>query len=210
MVMVPQVHADSNRTDDCRHRDRRTFWVAAMKFWKEIKTAPRDGTVIIVYRPGAKHVVGIDHWVNGRGWWRSQPHLPPTHWCNHRDIRPASETSGRGSSADVTTTMSAVSEALIRRLLQFQVGDTPCLSKEVAAHIATLDAANSSANLRTPLPARGEWQPWQEYLHQEVYAVAVRITGDQPQASEIADAALRTALTSGKPQTTESKEGRQS
>ncbi|HEY4720250.1 MAG TPA: hypothetical protein VII92_00270, partial [Anaerolineae bacterium] len=60
------------------------------------------------------------------------------------------------------------------------------------------------------LPARGEWQPWQEYLHQEVYAVAVRITGDQPQASEIADAALRTALTSGQGQDAENKEGDQS
>lgn len=34
---------------------------------------------------------------------------------------------------------------------------------------------------------------WRDYLHEQLYAVAVRVTGDQPQAHAIADAGLRAA-----------------
>ena len=35
------------------------------KFWKPIDTAPKDETRIIVYRPGAEEVVGVDYWKAG-------------------------------------------------------------------------------------------------------------------------------------------------
>lgn len=68
--------------------------------WKDISTAPRDGTQIIVYRPGAEEVVGTDHWEAERGWRRSLPQHPPSHWCHHHEIRPRPALEPASVSAD--------------------------------------------------------------------------------------------------------------
>jgi hypothetical protein len=56
--------------------------------WRDIETAPRDGTNIIVYRPNfdGNYIpqVGTDYWMT-RGvleptWGRSRKDCQPTHW----------------------------------------------------------------------------------------------------------------------------------
>lgn len=50
--------------------------------WLDIATAPRDGTVVIVYRPNAvpHNLVGAD-WVTKSGeWWDSRTNEQPSHW----------------------------------------------------------------------------------------------------------------------------------
>jgi hypothetical protein len=57
----------------------------------------------------------------------------------------------------------------------------------VAISKMALAAAGSS------LPARRKWAAWQEHLYNLVYAAAVKVTGDQPRANAIAEAALKAA-----------------
>ena len=51
--------------------------------WRDISTAPRDGTRILVWRahePGKEHLqVGVDKWKGGC-WYRSRTMMQPTHW----------------------------------------------------------------------------------------------------------------------------------
>ncbi len=56
--------------------------------WQPIETAPKDGTRILVYRPG-KHnhpAVGVDFWQVGHApydvWWHSPSNGQPTHWMS--------------------------------------------------------------------------------------------------------------------------------
>ncbi len=57
--------------------------------WRDISSAPKDGTHIIVFRPNAlqgdKYIprVGVDRWteISGRGvWGKSNTETQPTHW----------------------------------------------------------------------------------------------------------------------------------
>ncbi len=54
--------------------------------WQPIETAPKDGTRILVYRPGKHNYpkVGIDFWQVNRApyncWWHSPSDHQPTHW----------------------------------------------------------------------------------------------------------------------------------
>lgn len=56
--------------------------------WKLIATAPRDGTRIVVYRPGEhREPIGIDLW-RDNAWWHSRPGFPPAFWCTVDEIKP--------------------------------------------------------------------------------------------------------------------------
>lgn len=59
--------------------------------WRPIETAPKDGTVVLVWRPRESddHVAhaAVDHWrsyeIGGGGsgsWYRSRRYQQPTHW----------------------------------------------------------------------------------------------------------------------------------
>ena len=57
-----------------------------MSEWKPIETAPKDGTLIIVFRPrGNEHIphVSCDYWrkfESGPSWALSNRYYPPTYW----------------------------------------------------------------------------------------------------------------------------------
>lgn len=58
-----------------------------MSEWLPIETAPRNGTMILVYRPDSKRGdayiprVGTDIWkVSRECWWHSNHWSQPTHW----------------------------------------------------------------------------------------------------------------------------------
>lgn len=59
-----------------------------MRNWQPIKTAPKDGTNIIVYRPSfdGRYIpqVGMDWWFKTNSgdmtWAKSRPDTQPTHW----------------------------------------------------------------------------------------------------------------------------------
>ena len=56
-----------------------------MTVWQRIKTAPKDGTDIIVYRPNfdGKYIpqVGMDYWSTRLECWaKSRPDCQPTAW----------------------------------------------------------------------------------------------------------------------------------
>ncbi len=51
--------------------------------WQPIKTAPKDGTDVLVYRPGNHNypAIGIDFWESPYDvWWNSPTDNQPTHW----------------------------------------------------------------------------------------------------------------------------------
>ncbi len=50
--------------------------------WRLIETAPKDGTRILVYRPGSEgHKTGIDRWKREyKSWYHSKPANPPRYW----------------------------------------------------------------------------------------------------------------------------------
>lgn len=52
--------------------------------WRDISTAPKDGSKIIVYRPihDGNYIpkVGIDYWFKNRCWGKSRSDTQPTHW----------------------------------------------------------------------------------------------------------------------------------
>lgn len=62
----------------------RNNYNAAKPTWQPIETAPRDGTDIIVHRPGCKPnayipLVGTDYFKRGQ-WMQSNGATQPTHW----------------------------------------------------------------------------------------------------------------------------------
>ena len=56
-----------------------------MSAWQKIETAPRDGTLILVWRKsnnelGYDHLrLSVDYFKHG-AWWESRRDMPPTHW----------------------------------------------------------------------------------------------------------------------------------
>ena len=62
-------------------------------FWQPIETAPKDGTIIVLWCQSAKEMLLDCSWDNKRGWtswdiggfdqmgyWKLEPYEVPTHW----------------------------------------------------------------------------------------------------------------------------------
>ena len=89
---------------------------AAAGEWQPIETAPKDGTLIIAYRPkGNKYIrnVSQDYWMiteTGRGVWaKSNSYREPTHW--HPLPAPPKNGVLRGSNEPVTVAQTPLNGA---------------------------------------------------------------------------------------------------
>lgn len=81
--------------------------------WEPIETAPKDGTEVVLYRPGLRPTFGcytvVERYEGWIGWWfTNRKEMPPTHWLLLPPRPDAPDTPGSGFRSRISEIPSAV------------------------------------------------------------------------------------------------------